>query len=442
MLKKINGNEDDSGAAVEISKANFPSPFYSGLEYAAPARGTWNIVHTGFLLPEAHEIFVCAEGCLRGVVLTAAEMGASERFSTISICENNILDGDMEDLIVDGVADILNKLPYKPKAVLVYTSCVHHFIGCDLPLVYKRLKEKYKDIDFADCYMNPIMRRSGLTPDMLMRSRLYSLLKEHPQNKKSINIIGNDFATDKNSELVKIIKKNGFSLQEIQSCKTYSDYQKMAESSLNITYQAAANPGANELQKRLNQKHLYLPLSFDYQKITDNYNLLCDELKIDRCDFKFEIESCEKALNNLKLKIGDTPVAIDYTATFKPLELALLLIKHGINVERIYVDSFSDEEKSAFAELQKISPDLKIIATVNVKMRFLQRKTDSKYLAVGQKAAYFTGSNNFVNIVECGGYYGFSGIIEICNLMLDAFEYEKDAKSLISVKGLGCGCSL
>lgn len=442
MLKKAGGKEDESGAVVKISEAMFPAPFRSGLEYAAPARGTWNIVHTGFLIPEAHEIFVCAGSCLRGVVLTAAEMGASERFSTIAVCENNVLDGDMESLIVDGVADILKKLPYKPKAVLVYTSCVHHFIGCDLPLVYKRLREKFTDIDFTDCYMNPIMRKSGLTPDMIMRSRLYSLLKEQPKNQKSVNIIGNDFATDKNSELVKIIKENGFILHEIQDCKTYIEYQKMAESVLNITYQPAAAAGGDELQKRLNQKHLYLPLSFNYDEIINNYNVLCDELEIGRINFAAEIESCENALNKLKSEIGDTPVAIDYTATFRPLGLARLLLEHKINVERIYADSFINEERADFDELQKISPDLKIIATSNVKMRFLTRKTDEKILAVGQKAAYFTGSNNFVNIVECGGYYGFSGIVKICDLMLDSFKNEKDAKSLIGIKGMGCGCCI
>ena len=84
------------------------------------------------LIPEAHEIFVCAASCLRGVVLTAAEMGAQERFSTVEIKENNLFDGDMENLVIEGVSDIIEKLPKRPPAVLVYTSCVHHFAGCDL----------------------------------------------------------------------------------------------------------------------------------------------------------------------------------------------------------------------------------------------------------------------------------------------------------------------
>ena len=74
MLTKL--NHTPSLPKVKISCAQFPAPFAQGLEYCSPARGTWNIAHTGMLIPEAHEIFVCAAGCLRGVVLTAAEMGA------------------------------------------------------------------------------------------------------------------------------------------------------------------------------------------------------------------------------------------------------------------------------------------------------------------------------------------------------------------------------
>ena len=115
-------NSDWSGASVKIKDAVSLTPYEYGVEYGSPARGLWNIVHTGMLLPESHQIFVCAQGCLRGVVLTAAEMGAQDRFSTIAVCENNVLDGDMEALIIDGVTDVLRKLPNLPKAVLVFTS--------------------------------------------------------------------------------------------------------------------------------------------------------------------------------------------------------------------------------------------------------------------------------------------------------------------------------
>ena len=100
MIRVGETTQEDLG--IPIGQADYPAPFASGLEYSAPARGTWNIVHTGMLIPEAHQIFVCAQGCLRGVVLTAAEMGAQDRFSTVAVRENNVLNGDMESLIIDG----------------------------------------------------------------------------------------------------------------------------------------------------------------------------------------------------------------------------------------------------------------------------------------------------------------------------------------------------
>ena len=191
MLKRVTVPRDVPDVGIPIGKAAFPSPFVSGLEYASPARGTWNIVHTGMLIPEAHEIFVCAASCLRGVVLTAAELGMAHRFSTVEIREWNLLEGDMEQLLIEGVSDILQKLPKKPPVVLVYTSCVHHFAGCDLDMIYDELRLRHPDIDFVDCYMNPIMRKSGMTPDQIIGDvesvfRLMDLLDKLEERERKI----------------------------------------------------------------------------------------------------------------------------------------------------------------------------------------------------------------------------------------------------------------
>ncbi|MDE7121425.1 MAG: nitrogenase component 1, partial [Oscillospiraceae bacterium] len=230
MLKRIGQELNLSNVMTPIRDAVFPAPFPSELEYSCSARGTWNIVHTGFLVPESHEIFVCAAGCLRGVVLTAAECGLSGRFSTIEIREENVLNGDLEELLIQGVSEIIRQLPERPRAILIYTSCIHHFIGCDTMLCYKILRERFPDIDFTDCYMNPIMRKSGLTPDQIMRRQLYSLWHqpESGQNPRKINIIGNNLPTRKNSELYTLARIAGYDLTEIQDCKNYAQYQDMA----------------------------------------------------------------------------------------------------------------------------------------------------------------------------------------------------------------------
>ena len=81
----------------------------SGMEFNSPAHGNWNIVHTGMLLPEAIQIYVCADNCMRGVVLTAAEMNAADRFSFVIVEEEDLLNGNLEDVTIEGVADVLKK---------------------------------------------------------------------------------------------------------------------------------------------------------------------------------------------------------------------------------------------------------------------------------------------------------------------------------------------
>ena len=123
--------------SVRIADADKTALFPSGLEYNTPVRGMWNIVHTGMLVPEAHQIFACAQGCLRGVILTAAEMNALDRMSWISVSEQDMYDGSLEYDIIDGCTEILQKLPKLPRVVLLYLSCIHLFAGVDFEMILR-----------------------------------------------------------------------------------------------------------------------------------------------------------------------------------------------------------------------------------------------------------------------------------------------------------------
>lgn len=451
MLKKVNEKQNvrlsaDEIPHVRIADADFPAPFRSGLEYSSPARGTWNIVHTGMLIPGSHQIYVCAAGCLRGVVLTAAEMGTMDRFSTVAIRENNLLDGDMEDLVIEGVTDIIHKLPNRPPAILVYTSCVHHFTGVDLDMIYAELRRRFPDIDFTDCYMNPIMRKSGLTPDQLMRSRLYMLLHERDIDPEAVAIIGSDLPTDEDSDLMNVLKGAGLKVHEITSCKSYDEYQQMAESRVYISYNPDAAPGGDMLSERLGGIHYALKFSFDYEEIDETFAGLAEVLGIAPRSSE-EIAAlraeCEKELEETKKLIGDTPVSIDYTYCPRPLGLAKLLLDHGMNVTRVYADGIPGGDRAAFDILQKEHPDLMIYPTVHPGMRFArtanaEEKGEAKILAIGQKAAVFEETNHFINVVEGGGMTGYEAVIRTCRLIRESFLEEKEMRELVQVKGLGC----
>ncbi len=427
-------------AAVKMKDASFPKPFPGGLEYNSPVHGTWNIVHTGMQVPEAIQIYVCAKNCMRGVVLTAAEMKAADRFSFVILEEKDILNGNLEDITIEGVADVLQKRKDHPKAVLLFTVCLHHFMGSSLDYIYRSLEKRFPNICFLRCYMDPIMQKEGLTPDQKLRKAMYDpmpLCKED----RAVSILGSDFPLDEESDMKRLLGKYNIPVRELPGSKKWQELLDMGKSSLFLNIYPAGKYGMQEQAKRLKRKGMYLPASFDYEEIEDQLKKMTDALglpQLSRQELDAERFCCEDAFKKAKEEIGDTPIALDYTYHPRTLGLAKLLIRHGFLVKEVYLDSFNPEERSEFFWLKEYAPDLEILATNQPQMRIFPRKREEKWLAIGQKAAYFCGSPYFVNLVQGEGMYGFEGIRKTAELMIEAFREEKDTKRLVIQKGWGC----
>ncbi len=494
MLQRLGESEITDKERIPITEAAFPMPFCEGLEYSSPARGVWNIAQTGLLIPEAHEIFVCAKGCLRGVALTAAEMGALDRYSAIEVREENVLQGGMEELMIEGVTDILGKLSYRPRAVLLFVSCQHFFLAYEEKPVFDALRERFPDIRFLDCYMIPTLRKSGMPPMARMKVQMTRLWEKRPSGqeketdrqgenvgtekeirelesvRKKVNLIGSDLPVARTSELARIVEAAGCELWEVQRCKTFDEYLAMAEANLNLLYEPAALPAAEDLKKRLDMDYLYLPFTYDLDALEETYGRLAEALAIDLPDLSADRARAEDAMAHARKVIGETPIVVDYTFTFRILSFARLLLANGFHVTEIFADSFVPEEEADFTWIREHHPEVTITATTRPAMRFAHgegarcrsvcaadrsacvraeengktdRQTDpggsrATVLAVGQKAAYFVGTDHFVNVAESGGYFGYDGIMRVMGLLEDAFLHAKDTRNLIQRKGYGC----
>ena len=447
MLKRVGDREFPGKTEVFIKEASFPVPFQPGLEFNSPAHGNWNIVHTGMLVPEAHQIYVCADNCMRGVVLTAAEMNAADRFSFVIVEEKDLLGGNLEDVTIEGVTDVLNRLDKKPKAVLLFTVCLHHFLGSDLDRIYGELEKRFPEIFFMRCFMDPIMQKTGPTPDQKLRLAMYDAVPEREADPRCVTVLGSDFALDEGADICRLLKKNGICLRETPACETWEDYQKLGEGSLILNGYPAGKFGTEKQARRLGRPFLYLPGSFDYEEIQEQEEKLLGMLEqqnnrktgeIKGLDIEKEIRECEEALSHAHQIIGDTPIAVDYLFHPRPLGLTKLLLTHKFQVQSVFLDSISPEEKEVFFWLKENYPELKLISTIRPEMRVRTRQQSEKILAIGQKAAWFTGSRNFVNRVQGGGLWGFDGIRHTAQLMVEAFHEEKDPEDLIVRKGWGC----
>lgn len=455
MLKRVGQTEMEKnhvtpeGAMIRIKDASYPTPFHPGLEFNSPVHGNWNIVHTGMLMPETIQIYVCADNCMRGVVLTAAEMNAADRFSYVIIEEDDLLNGNLEDITIEGVTDVLKKLERKPKAVLLFTVCLHHFLGCDLKMVYEELDRRFPEIEFVRCYMDPIMQKTGLTPDQKLRKAMYDPLKVQKADPHIVTLLGHNFPLDETSDIKRFLKKCGCELREITTCDTWDKYEKLGEANIFLSIYPTAKYGAQTLAKRLGREHIYMPASFNYEEIKQQMERLAEKVisecvKIEKdiwnreAWYEKEIAACEASVAQAHGTIGDTPIVIDYLMHPRPLGLAKYLLEHGFCVEAVYLDGVSPEEEQEFYWLSKHAPELELRATIQPKMRVLPRNHEGKMLALGQKAAWFTQSPYFVNVVEGAGWYGFDGIRKMAELMIRAYKEEKEVEDLVVRKGWGC----
>ena len=311
--------------------------------------------------------------------------------------------------------------------------------------------------------MDPIMQKHGLTPDQKLRKALYDPLEKRSSDEKVVTLVGNDFALDETCDIKRLLRSGGYTLKELTACTNWEEYQELGSGKMLISCYPPAKYGAEMLAERLQRTHLYLPGSFDYEEIKEEIRTFAEAVKnsvsnVEKNDkgailrntensmsfedleafFQQEIVLCEDALKHAKSIIGRTPIALDYLYHPRPLGLAKLLLTHDFNVTTIYLDSISAEEKEAFDWLKVNCPNLELRATIHPKMRVLPRENEGKILAIGQKAAWFTGSRNFVNMVQGGGLWGFDGIRRTAELMTEAFLEEKDTEDLVVRKGWGC----
>lgn len=424
-----------SDERVRIGDAVFPKPFVNGLEFNAPVHGTWNIVHIGFRIPEAHQIYICADNCLRGVVMTAAEMGELGRFSSVVLEEDDMThSGRIEETTIEGVTDCLRKLPKVPPVVIVFPVCVHRFMGCDIGYIYRVLEERFPDVIFVRGFMDPVMQKRGTTPDQRLRKAMSDIIPSLPVKADTVVFAGSDMPASDN-DFKKILELNGKTIKDTADCKTLEEYLSAGEASLFICQYPAGLMAVKAITQRLDRKYIYCPLSFDYGTVEEE--LIQSGLSVPDRFFEDGKDACMAELKKLKDLIGDTPVAIDYTAVPKPLSLARFLADNGINVKKVYLDSVDVSEKTDFEYLQNNFPDLILHSTMHVSDRRPVRSKE-KVLAIGQKAAWFEGTENFVNIIEGGGMYGFNGICGFMRLMEDAFNNSKDMRDIVPRKGLGC----
>jgi hypothetical protein len=431
MLKHVNSSLIP---AREAAASLFPQK----LEFNPPVHENWNIVHIGMQIPEAHQIYICGYNCMRGVVLTAAEMGAQDRFSSVILYEEDVIDGTLWEATRDGIDDVLRKLPKLPPCVIVFPVCTHHFAGVDMDSIYESLEAEFPSVYFIRAFMDPIMQKHGLPPDQRLRKVMYDPLPICEPTPGTATLLGAEFALEADSDLCRILAQSGYKLKQLQDCVSYEDYLSLSSCEVFLCVHPNGNYGISQTAKRLGRPYLYLPMSFDFDSIHASMQSLISALPLIPLDEAAERAACDLAMKKALHVIGHTPVVIDSLFHPRPLELAKLLSEYGFRVTEVFLDAVPPEEEKAFSWLRENTPDLQLTSIILPDRRVADRNRPEKTLALGPKAAWFTSTEYFVNLVQGGGLWGYAGIRTLAEYMIDAFRQPKDTRDIVPRKGLGC----
>ena len=174
--------------------------FESTLCYTAPSHGDWGIVRIAALVPETHLLFVSPSACGRHGALGALQHGFKDRVSYLAITSEDIIAG-YDGLVEEAVSELLRRKNPRPRAVLIFVSCLDDLIGTDLNSLCQRLHAAHPDVEFQPAHMNPITLDSKKPPMVTTQAAMYSFLRRTEVHDQGINLLGNLDALDPGCEL-------------------------------------------------------------------------------------------------------------------------------------------------------------------------------------------------------------------------------------------------
>lgn len=450
-------------------------PYKPGLEYTPPARGTWTIAHTPLLVPESVEVYVCPESCLRGVSLSAAEFGGlGTRFSLVVVEEEDWIRSRMEPLFIEGVSDLLRQRYERdgkyPPICFVFNSCMHQFMDTNMALIFRKLAERFPDVLFVEGNMNCTMRTTQTHYEAATNRALYKGLlpvgdvhRHAPAaSTRTVNVIGNYFAIDQASELLELLGFAGYKVNDLPRVKTYDEYQQMADASLNLYTHPFGKTACEDLKKRLGTPFLEVPYCWDFDEIDRTERAVLEKVATainasgagERVGLTPIVreglldsykKEAEQALAETAKALSGWNITIDAASTPRPFGLAALLESHGFTVTCVYADACGPLDEAAKAQWEALAAkhghEATTLPMIDWRMRCAPLDNgsgeDDKFLAIGQKAAYYSNTGHFVNLIYQSGLLGFRGITKLCALMQEAAENEKDTEVVLSEKAIG-----
>ena len=260
-----------------------------------------------------------------------------------------------------------------------------------------------------------------------VRQSIYSMLEQRQRRSSSVNIMGFFAPLNDDSELYELLKQAGVRrIREIGRCKTYEEFQEMAEANFNLVLNPEARFAAEDLQYKLGIPSVEMTRMYQTDRIHRQYEAFGQALGVTFEDAGFRQEA-KAAIAQFQEKYPDTAFAVGEAMNGNPFELALALTRYGFKVSEIY-GTIAPEFYVYVNKLAQLSPETKIYSNLEPTMLYYSCSTSDADLTIGKDAGYYHPGCPNVQWNSDVQPFGYQGVRDLFRALLQAKQGEEEKR--------------
>ena len=386
--------------------------------FCHPYHGGWDVARIALDIPQSRILFVCPASCARIICLNSIKYGYSDRIDVLALSEEDIVSGSYEEKTVEAACEVLEHLDPRPRALILYVSCIDAMLGNDHEFQTQEVMARYPDVNCFVLKMCPIARFSGDLPMVALQHDMYAALpEERIPKEKIVSFIGTNIAYDPACEIMQMLENNGWKALHIQGTGDYEDYLKVRASSLNLCLMPFGLTAVRMLEKRYDTPYLQYFAKYDFEDIRRTMTSVAEALDIPVPDLDAMEQKTRCVLQECADYIDQTELVIDSTATLFPDILRNTLTECGFRVKGVYAD-----------DIKRTDPDTDSgYICMPMKRRY---QADADVIAIGLVASSFEGAKRTVNVFSDNGEWGYYGLRKLAERIREAYDNPMSAQMI------------
>ncbi|UNC93076.1 nitrogenase component 1 [Candidatus Contubernalis alkaliaceticus] len=201
--------------------------------------------------------------------------GLSDNFLSFAVNQDDVVFG-CHDKLQETVIKIDQQ--YRPKAILLVTTCILEVIGEDLKALIYSVKEKVQ-AKLVLVKTEHFKCNSHIPGIERTLEALVQLMEEQPVKERTINLLGHRYNGAEETELVKLLQSRGVQIHTVLPSRCSIDLIKTSPSAaLNIVTDFTALTLAEKIEKKFGTPYVYFDKYLNLSRIEQGYLAVAEKL--------------------------------------------------------------------------------------------------------------------------------------------------------------------